>query len=684
MFAPSGWFVIGADNQRVKGVCVGSLDAGLALIGQGAVASVVGRLRADLRVVDVDLAGAKGHATIELLARWCRERGLWHLVRPSGGEDGRAHLFVAPGTVEDELSDTVATLRDQVRAPARAIDLRRSGHVRPLSAPHRHGGTTTPYGNVRDAVRSLRSLRGDDGPSSGSSATTAGDASPAATGRAPLPARPRRRTALPEPWQVYLRTGQAPPHGGHDHSRTTDELLATVAMLRGGCSAEDAWQLIVSAHPEAMTRARVSRKRWISWVWNRAVEDDHARPPAPPARPARLSADVEAAITAARGRLTRLAWTLSPRRRRALLLVGHHVLDRMARTNSRRVPVPERDLVEDTCLTDRKTIRAVLRTLHGPLGTLHTESWDPARRDSSSFEFEIDEAPDKGVCEIPPPSLHTPLPAGIWSQLPGPAHAVWRALLASSTAQDLPTLAHRAALPADSECVTPGDLRAIRSALAALSAAGLASCDARGDWTAQHSAAPELMHRAGQRHQQIVDTVVAERGAYRAGASTKWSLERARAVKMQRLKERAWWEQLPPSERRDHRQRGLVAFDRLALIEQERLKATLAQRRSVRGISEADRHATWLATQQHADDTARWIERKHRYDRLPPQLQHAHAASWARHRERFGVPRAPSAPPAPVDAGTVANPLPCGTRLRDEAFLDLHVRSLDHPDSATA
>ena len=45
LFAPGGWFALSAGNERVPGVVVASLAAGLGLIGQGRVVSLVGRLR---------------------------------------------------------------------------------------------------------------------------------------------------------------------------------------------------------------------------------------------------------------------------------------------------------------------------------------------------------------------------------------------------------------------------------------------------------------------------------------------------------------------------------------------------------------------------------------------------------------------------------------------------------------
>lgn len=689
MFLPSGWFVIGADNQQVKGVRIGSLEAGLALLGEGKVATVVGRLRPDVRVVDVDLAGERGHAAVEELASWCRQRDLWHLVRPSGGEDGRAHVFVAPGDLERDLDELVIALRRQLRASVRAIDLRASGHVRPLSAPHRHGGHTRPYGDLREAMRGLQRARRQR---PASPETAPGRARQGSGRTSALPPRPRRRTDLPDPWQTYLRTGAAPPHGGTDQSRTTDELLATVAMLRAGHTAESAWRLITTAHPDAMVRARASKSRWIAWVWNRVVEDDRTYSPAPEVDP-----EVEAAVVAARELLTALAWRQPPRRRRALLLVGHHVLDRMARTNSRRVPVPERDLVEDTCLTDRKTIRHALRLLHGALGVLHTDTWDPARKDTTSFEFEIEAAPDNGMRVIPPPGSHTPTaprpparpappPGGTWSELPGNAHALWRALLSFQTPQSPEDLADAAVLPGEPGQLTASERRSTVAGLTALARAGLAHCDAAGQWIVRHSPTADHTDRAGARHREIAEAVASERAAYRAGTTTAWSLERARAAKLQLSKERAWWSQLDASDRDQRRQRWRDQFDELDVITQEQVKAKLAERRLRAGVDEPARHEAWISAQRPDDYTARAIERQRRYEALAAPLRHAHVAAWQRHRVRFGVQRAGEGP-TDIDTRALTTAertpdehaalLPRGQDERDRAFLDRQLQLVD-------
>jgi hypothetical protein len=681
MFSSSGWFVIGSDNQPVKGVRVASLEAGLALVGEGAVATVVGRLRPQVRVVDVDLEGERGHAAAEQLANWCRRKGLWHLLRPSGGADGRTHLFVIPGPADAALAEFVEQLRTQMRASSRAIDLRTSGHVRPLSAPHRHGGHTRPYGDLREHLRALR--RHDWV----TTATSPAAAQPSRVGTAALTPRPRRRTDLPEQWITYLRTGVAPPHGGTDHSRSTDELLATVAMLRAGHTAETAWALITAAHPQAMVRARSSRRRWVSWVWNRAVEDDRAHSPA-----LNVDPDVAAAIATARDGLTTLMWTLPPRQRRALLLVGHHVLDRMARANSRRVPVPERDLVEDTCLTDRKTIRGVLRLLNGPVGLLHTDAWDPAKKDSSSYEFEIPEASGRGVREIPPPSLHTPKglqgcapasppPRGTWSQLTGQAHAIWRTLLSSDTPLTPEQVAQLSGISERPDhAPTPSQLRSTTKALSDLAAAGLADCAADGTWVVRHAPTTELVERAAARHHEIAETVASERAAYRAPSAT-WNLARARALKAQLSKERAWWGSLTPAEQARRRATWRGKFDQLSVLEQERIKATLARRRINAGVDEPSRHDAWIDALPAEEYVARTIERQRRYEALPPPLRQAHVAAWQRHRDRFGIPRSTTTGAARREHSAL---LPHGPAERDAAFLDEQLRVVDGAIEASA
>lgn len=679
LFSPTGWFAIAVDNQAVPGVRVPTLETGLTLVGEGSVATVVGRVRPEVLVADVDLAGERGHAVVEQLAAWCHRTGVWHLVRPSGGADGRHHLFMVPGEHSDQLEATVAGLRRSMKASARALDLRRSGHIRPLSAPHRHGAHTKPLGDLREALRGLRRALAPTTPkatnTSAASMRPPARSTDTATARAALAPKPRRRVDLPAPWANYLRTGVAPAHGGQDHSRSTDEVRATRAMLHAGHTAETAWALITAAHPDAMTRARANRRRWVAWVWNDVVEHDTT----PPASDRTPSPETTAAVSAARQRLLDLAWTIPPRRRRSLLLVGHHVLDRIARTDTLRVPVPERDLVLDTGLTDRKTIRTALRLMDGALGALHTDTWDPKNaKDSSSYEFEVEAPPRQGVREIPPPGLHTPLPRGLWTQLPGQAHALWRTLQSSLSPLEVGAALHTSALTeSPTSLPTAAQLRAGERALTELARAGLAHCTAEGTWVARNAPSLEHTQRAARRHDELAAQVATERAEYRNFTSS-WSLEQARARKAQFTRERAWWNALDHAERAERRDAWRHQFDSLPVLEQERLKSQLAHRRLRVGVDEAARHRAWAQSLPHAEHASRASERQRRYDQLPRPLQQASVAAWERHRIRFGLHRH-----TPIDAAVPA--YPDTANERDEAFLatqatlfDAHVRASEH------
>ena len=153
LFASGGWFALSAGNERVPGVVVASLGAGLGLVGQGPVASLVGRLQPGFRVVDVDVEGLRGHAIAEEVAGWARGRGLWVLVRPSGGADGRTHVFVAVADHLNDLEEFVGEVRAAYGVGRSRVDVRVM--VRPLSAPHRSGVETRPLGSVSAALADL-------------------------------------------------------------------------------------------------------------------------------------------------------------------------------------------------------------------------------------------------------------------------------------------------------------------------------------------------------------------------------------------------------------------------------------------------------------------------------------------------------------------------------------------------
>lgn len=679
LFEPSGWFAIGADNLRVPRVVVATREAGLAMIGMGPVATIVGRLRPEVSVVDVDLAGHDGDAAAELLTRWCLRTGVWHLVRPSGGGPGRYHVFIALPRTDPDLVDVVDQLRVDLAASRTQLDLRTP--VRPLTAPHRLGAHPGPQGAAEELRAATMALHGLLGPVSSAGGPTGHPTPASATqDRLPLtpplpPGRPRPRKALAASWAGYLEDGVAPPvagqrqgctavaHGrcgrcGSDHSRSTIEAIATKHLLHCGHDATSAWALIRAAHPAAMTKARDNKDRWITLVWNRAVQEDLAYSPA-----LEVDADVDAAVAAARGRLPSLARTLPPRRRPALLAVAHQILDRALRTNSRRVPVPERDLVLDTGLSDRKTIRAALRRLDGRLGDLHTDAWTPVRREETSFEYELPSAPtppapldETGLLQIPPPRSHTPqsppvryVPPGVWSVLGLTAHAVWRTL--STEPASVEDLLARTGLTDPAVPPSAGQTRTATETLTVLARAGLAACTVEGTWTAATGPySADVLARADRAHRAATAAIAAERATYRAASSTTWSSARTRALKAQIAREHAWWDGLEPAEQLERRARWRATFDALPLIEKEQLTNRLARRRVDAGIDERARHAAWTAAQDPETARRRSLDRQAAYARLPEPLQHAHVAAWQRHRDTYGIPTRPG-DPENTDAG---------------------------------
>ena len=115
LFSPTRWLAIDTSNQTVRGVTIPSLKAGLPLIGKGRVAAIFGRLREGALAVDIDVPGDFGHFITCEIAGWLKEQGIWHLVRPSGGAEGRHHIITAPGTRATELHEFVSWLRRDLK-----------------------------------------------------------------------------------------------------------------------------------------------------------------------------------------------------------------------------------------------------------------------------------------------------------------------------------------------------------------------------------------------------------------------------------------------------------------------------------------------------------------------------------------------------------------------------------------
>lgn len=694
LFRPGSWFVMDADNARVARVRVASMVAGLRLVGRGTVTTVVGRLRPGVVVVDVDATGVQGDAITEQLAAWCARADLWHLVRPSGGAAGRAHVFVVVGDLEDEFRDAVAVLRESWGVGHAMVHVRDA--VRPLSAPHRHGGCPRPLGDLPVALRRLEAALADAGAVDQAPAVTAPRRRPVDPFEAALRSRRQRRTplAVPAAWQEsYLEQGVAPLREDlEDQSPSTAELICTGHLVRAGHTAMSAWAVIQASHLAAFARARVDPWRFVERLWNLTVERDHAFLDQRQAAPAgddedraqeRIDPSVAAAVDATREALVEHAWTIGDlRARSSVLLVGHELLDRMLRTGTVRVPCPLRDLVLDTGIKTLSTIRTALRSLHSAgVGVLH-ECFDPAAdRGSTSHEFSISIPTSEGVGANHTPSSYTPLGAKGWippevRSLRPTARLLWRALTAlpGSSPQ---TLMHQAqvTLAADAP-PTVAQERTALAALTALAQVGAAWCDEDGTWHAlTDQVSTHVLHdpavssqraAATARHEALSEHVAAERAAYRAGAGGEWVAARDQACRADRVRARSWWSRLSPAERAQRRHANSVRFHRLDAHAQAQVKHALVERDRRDGIDPARRHQDWcdgLPAQEYA---RRQVERAARYQSLPQPLQRAHAAAWDAHRQTHGIPRGSIAAVVEAEQHQV---LPRGPEDRDTAWL---------------
>lgn len=695
LFRPTSWFAIDDMNQQVRGVRPATVSAGLDLIGRGRVRALVGRLRPGAAVVDVDVEGGLGEYAAREIASWAHLQGYWTLLRPSGGAAGRHHVFIAHPTLTRasepwcELEAYLASVAGDIGVRPRQLDLRDA--VRPLSSPHRHGATTKPYGDLHSALADLRALLPEP---------PADDLQPrprriraASVHEATAPTAGRRRRLRPE-WEAYLTTGAVPPrlHGDPGgHRRSLIEAQCTLELAWAGHSEQSAWRLIRTAHPAAMTKARGKRVQWwADYVWTRALKDrntfalrhgvdlDKVEEPRSP-RDDGDHLGVAHAVAEARGRLQELLWAQSPRSRATISLVGHTVLDRIARASTQsdlanplRVPCPERDLVLDTGISDRKTIRAALRLLDGTVGTLHRDGLSHARemRASTSYEFEIEPVMDKGMQEIPPPKVFHP-PPGLWGSLPRSAHRLWRALLQTGgEGSAIAPLAIAAALPPNpGQEPSRSHLTTATLSLQALARAGLARLDEHGRWHATPSAMPDdpqLLVHAAHRREQLERQITAERAAYRAPLpEDPWIAGRARAYKAMLARQKAWWDSLDAGVRAGRRRARRIAFDELTITDQSLRKTQLAQRRAHAGLNEAAHHQAWLDSLSPDQYAQRSHERRQRYEQLLPGERALSVEAWDRHRRRHGLPAHQVSPPAYAELHL----LPPGSDMRDAAFL---------------
>lgn len=662
MFLPSRWFALDVENQQVPRVVVASLVDGLELVaGSDRVASVVGTLRPEFVVVDIDVDDARGREVMTELESWVRGQGLWHVVRPSGGAPGRFHIYICHDGREDAVRERAARIRGREGLPAKAIDVRRK--VRPLSAPHRLGSHPRPLGIL---ARSLARLT--------PSVQTTTEILQAATGEAASPGTQARRSEpvingvrgrrpLPLEWARYLATGEEPPLHGDDGPSTYGARV-TAELVRAGYQADEAWAKIVGAHQDACTHARRighGRDWWITYQWNPAVEDlqrfrlEHG---ADTSVPLDVDADpVVAAVQAGRAALEVLQWRWGPRARPGIVLVAHTLMDRMLRENTTTVPCPQRNLETDTGLC-RPTIAKALRALHEVLGTLQ-ETFDPGQRERSSYTFalaDIDELHDvvknpgdeEGVGQDLPPVLHTPTPPGLWPLLGPTAHALWRTLGTHPVTLEV-AVARAGLTHGPGQAPTVAQLRTAARHLTALAQAGTVQCDDAGRWSlapVRKAHTPERIARAHAVVEPIQARIALERAAYRAEPGYSWRRARAESIELERVKAAGRydrWRQALTAEEYAARSRAHAArfsSHSHSPAEQARLKDGFAHRRAARlGPSEAHRHDTWCRSLSDLDYADRAAERQHRYGQLHPIDQAHHAQMWAEHRRRWNIPR---------------------------------------------
>lgn len=707
----SQWLVIDAGNEAVPRTTIPSLVDGLELVGKGRIAALVGHLRDGAGVVDIDVPGPLGDFLAAEVADWLRRRDFWVLERPSGGAKGRWHLFFAhpdfhyaPAVSRTGLAAEVGAylqaLAADVKVPRGELDLRDA--VRPLTSPHRHGAVTKPTGDLRQALRDLKRTlphappatplrpRAKAKPSMVTHPSAAPSAASAGAGLVVPLALQRWKRQLRPDWRQYLLAGDVPAGSWSagatkrrhavDVDRSLVEAACTREMVWAIGDPELAWRLIRESHPTAMTKAKHQGfSWWLTYVWNELVRSAAEFNTGPDQKPRHVEtppADVVAAVAAGRVELETLMWAVPARQRPALLQVGHQLLDRALREGRLRVPCPERDLLLDTGLGDRKTVRAALARLNGRLGTLHTDCLSLTARDSTSYEFEFNSAPEQGGRQIPPPVFDPPpAPRGLWATLPRSSHALWRTLLRLEGPVDLAVLGVKAGLVETSADVLSKSQRSTaKAALVALAKAGMVRVDEHGHWqAATRPRSLQVEQDAAAAYARQLEAVEAERAAYRAGSTSSWTAGRARAIKAAKAREKAWWDNLSPAARVERATAKRLEFDQMSITQQAKLKAELAERRIRVGLDELDEYCAWLRTIPADEYVARSVERKARFQGLSPAERGASIAAWNNHRRRYGLHTQGLAVPVQPTRSTADERqalLPDGEAVRDAVFLE--------------
>ncbi len=695
LFSPTGLFLIDAANRRIPHVTPSSMRDALARVSRGEAAAVVGHLNPSFWVVDVDVAGPGGDQITDEITAWLTDRGVWVLVRPSGGAPGRAHVFTQPGSHEDELRLMLEQLRDRRTLPYASVALLST--VRPLSSPHRTGVRTRPKGPLRPLLDALAASQPTRLPAHAGTPTrtpprtpvrTADPTPPTTTALVP---RPRRGRPIPQPWQRYLEHGIRPLLAGADHGPSTYTLVATGHLVRAGLDVDAAWTTLTASHPAACQHAKSRGRRWwVRHVWNHEVRraDDDVTLTRRDDDPA-----LAVAVDDSRRALTALAYRAGPRARHSILAVAHALLDRILRQQQTTIPCPLRDLILDAGVRDRRTVSHALRWLHDAGFGTYNEVYDPTTPETSSHTFTLTPArageplgppnatdSDTAVLLHVTPGTHAPAPSGTWSHLPLAAHSIWRTLPTTDGAT--PTdLGRRAGLAhGPRRELTPQQTRTVLAHLATLARAGLAICTSDGTWRVSLSPQAGHVNAASATYRAIAGTIAAERDAFRNRTVTRWEHQRADAVARSRkqavARQRAWWDNLDPATRQARRDAYTARFARLSVHEQGQLKTALAARRIQVGDNEAHRHKLWMDSIGDVGYRNRSVERAAWFAGLPPPLQTAYVQQWREHRERYDIPAGPTLPVAAARDFAELTAGPTGATDRDGQYLQYEQRRL--------
>lgn len=644
LFEPRGWFAIDADNVRVAGVTPGTLDEALRLVGRGQVATIVGRLRPEVIAVDVDLAGDLGLIATDQLTDWCTRHGLWHLVRPSGGGRGRAHVLIVPGVHAAALARLIEDLRADLHAGRSKIDVR--SQLRPLSAPHRRGPSPEVAGDVDGLLDGLREVLAPlpRGVVDARRAPVVKIAGPLR----PLPARTRRRRDLPGPWAAYLREGRpAAARLGVDRDpsqRSQIELEATFQLVIAGYSEAEAWGAITAAHPSAFPKARSRGRRWWWHTWNRCVVDADAWLTTR-ATSARRPDTEGGAGTVLRAALAQQWRTWPARTRHYDLEVATTIADLMDRHETAALSLSQRDLLLACAVRSRTTVRASLGRL-ATAGLIEVEpTYLPGATDSSDTIKSVAVSPnDPPRFQPPHPSPGLPLR----HTLGVVGTAVLRGL--EMTGRTVAEVAREAGICDVDVEASRTQLRTTRAHLRRLAEIGAAHVDETGLWrrAAGEAVASRVATAAGRLMvERKHEAVAAERRDFRDALDAdrrreRWESQRvaaiARSRKAARAAQRQWWSGLSEQERQSRRASLEESFARRGADEQARLKDRWATQRAAAGEDERKRWEEWRAGLSPAELDDRSIDRTLAFAARPGPERAALVAAWASHRSRWNLP----------------------------------------------